>query len=125
MVLEHWPGSARALGFAHPTNPFEATPLLSNIGDSHESLKASWLFDFPKSLTLICLTSLHVTDWNGLGSICDSHESLKASWLFDFPKSLTLICLTSLHVTDWNGLGSICNSLLFSLGYSPTVTPFW
>ena len=43
---EHEPGSARAIKYCAPTIPFEATPLLSHIGDSLcmftlvESLKA-------------------------------------------------------------------------------------
>jgi len=36
MVLEHFPGSARALGFV-PPNPTEATLLHSNIGDSRSN----------------------------------------------------------------------------------------
>ena len=31
--FEHWPGSERALGIESSTIPFEATPLLSLIGD--------------------------------------------------------------------------------------------
>ena len=46
---EHEPGSARAIKYCAPTIPFEATPLLSHIGDSLcmvtlvESLKATGL----------------------------------------------------------------------------------
>ena len=45
----HVPGSARAIKYCAPTIPFEATPLLSHIGDSLglvalvESLKATGL----------------------------------------------------------------------------------
>ncbi|KAK1424267.1 hypothetical protein QVD17_19592 [Tagetes erecta] len=31
---EHFPGSARAIRYCAPSIPFEATPLLSHIGDS-------------------------------------------------------------------------------------------